>query len=92
MRVKNIDQAVAQFGELIIELVMNAAGDQRERFDQALDVRIGAAVWLQQQPPCRSGILPGEVLGHLPDEQQLALIVGKKCLAHIVCYLLLPIR
>ena len=43
---------------------------------------IGAASRLQEQPARRSRILFGELLGQLPNEQQLTLVIRIKGFAH----------
>ena len=50
VRIEHAEQRVGQLGELVVELVLDAAGEQGERLDQPLDVRVGAAVGLEQQP------------------------------------------
>ncbi len=82
MRVENAQNRAGQLGELVVELVVDASGQERERLDQSLDVRIGAAGRLQQQSPRRRRVLLGELLGQLPNEQQLPLIIRIKCFAH----------
>src|SRR5262249_51091806 len=82
VRVEHAEQGVGQLGELVVELVVDAAGQQRERLDEAFDVRVGAAVGLQQQPAGGGGVLLGELLGQLADEQQLALVVREQGFAH----------
>ena len=76
-------QLPANACDAFFELVLHPAGEQGEGLDEALDVRVEAAVGLQQQPAGGSGVLPGELLGHLPDEQQLALVIGVQRLAHV---------
>src|SRR5262249_40463192 len=80
--IQNPQQGVGQFGEFVVELVMDAPGQQGERFDEALDMRIGAESWLKAQPRGGRRILPGEILGKLPDENQLTLVVRKKRVDH----------
>ena len=82
MRIQRLQQRLCDFGEFVVQLVVNAPGQQRERLDHAFDVRVGAAVGLQQQPPGRRRVVAGELLRQLPDEQQLALVVGEKGFGH----------
>ena len=83
MRVEHAQQGGRQLGELVVDLVLDPTGQEGERLDQPLDVRIGAAVGLQQQPAGGGRILLGELLGELADERQLALVIVIQRLAHV---------
>ena len=83
--VEHAQQGVGELGELVVQLVLDPSGQQREGLDQPLDVGVGAAVGLQPQPARRGGILPGELLGELADEGQLALVVVVQRPAHLRC-------
>jgi len=50
VRVEHIEQRFADFREVIVDLEMDPGGEEGERFQQALDVRVGAAVRLEQEP------------------------------------------
>ena len=82
VRVENAQNRAGQLGEFIVELVVDAPGQERKGFDQPFDVRICAASRLQEQSPRSGRVLLGELLGQLPNEQQLALIIRIKCFAH----------
>ena len=82
MRVEHVQERLGDFGELIVELAVHAAGQEREGFDEAFDVRIFARVGLQQQTAGHLGILFRELAGHLADELQLAFVVGKQLVDH----------
>ena len=49
MRIQNVEQGLGNFGELVIDLMMNPPGQQREALDEALYVRILAFVGLERQ-------------------------------------------
>ena len=83
MGVEDAEQGVGQFGEFVVELKLDACGQQGEGLDQPFDVRIDAAARLQQQASGRRRVLPGELLRHLPDEQQFAFVVFVKGFAHV---------
>src|SRR5262249_48493034 len=68
--------------------MLDAAREEGERFDQPLDVRIGAAVGLEEEPAGGGGILPRELLGKLADEEKLALVIRKQGRGHSAASLL----
>ena len=82
VRVEHVQQRLGDFGELIVELAMHSTGQEREGFDQTLDVGILAGIRLQQQPAGHLGILFREFPGHLADELQLAFVVGQQFVDH----------
>src|SRR5262249_54753960 len=82
VRVEDAEQRLGQLGGLVVELVVQAAGEQGEGLEHALDLRVGAAVGLQQQAARGPRVLAGELQGELPDEKQLALVVGEEGFAH----------
>ncbi len=75
VRVEDVEQRLGDFGELVVDLQVDATGEKRERFDHALDVRILALVVLEQQPPGDLRVLVGELRPHLPKKAELALVV-----------------
>ena len=82
VRVEHVQKRLGDFGELIVELAVHAARQQREGFDEAFDVRIFAGIGLQQQAAGHLGIFFRELAGHLADELQLALVVGQQLVDH----------
>ena len=82
VRVEHVQKRLGDFGELIVELAVHSAGQEREGFDQTLDVRIFARTGLQQQAARHLGIFFRELVGHLPDELQLAFVVGQQFVDH----------
>ena len=82
VRVEHVQQRLGDFGELIVELAMHSAGQEREGFDQTLDVGIFAGIRLQQQTAGHLGIFFRELAGHLADELQLAFVVGQQFVDH----------
>ena len=62
---------------------MDSAAEESKRFEDAFDMRVGAAIIFEKQPLAGGRILPGELLGKLPDEEQLAFIIGIKRFAHV---------
>src|SRR5207248_116656 len=70
-------------GELVIELVVDAAGQQRERLDEAVGVRVGGAAGVGRQLAGLGRELLGEVPGEVAGEGQLVLVIGFQGLAHV---------
>ena len=82
VRIDDRQHRVGQFGELVVQLVADAAGEEGKRLDEALDVRVGGAVRLQLQARRRRRVLASELLRELADEVEFGLVVGVEFLAH----------
>ena len=76
MRIEHPQHRRRQLGEVVVDSILDPPGQQGERLDQPLDVRVEAPVRLEQEPPGRHRVLAGELLGELADEDQLALVIG----------------
>ena len=50
MRIQDLNQRFRDFGELVVDLKVNARREKRERLQQALDMRIFAAIGFEDQP------------------------------------------
>src|SRR5262249_55095849 len=76
-------QGVGQFRELVVDLQVDAGGEQGERLQQPLDVRVGAAaVALQPEPAGLPRVLLGELRSQLADEPQFPVVVLPQHPAH----------
>src|SRR5580765_2284163 len=65
MRVKNAEQRFGDFRELVVDLEMDARSQIGEGFDEAFDVRIFAAVGIEQETRGDLWIFLGELRAHL---------------------------
>ncbi len=77
MRIQHRKQCIGDLRELVVELLVDAPGEERERLDHPLDVRVLAGVALDQQARGDLGIAIGEFLGELAQRGQLLLVVGQ---------------
>jgi hypothetical protein len=82
MRVEDAEQGIGELRELIVELAANPTRQERERFDQPLDVRVVAPCSFQQEPSGRVRILESELLGVTKDIRQLLLIISVQFVVH----------
>src|SRR5690606_33164356 len=78
MRVHHLQQRLGEFRVVVLDLLVGARAEQRERLDQALDVRVLAAIARQQQAPGDLRVALGELLAITTQEAELALVVGQQ--------------
>ena len=82
MRVHHVEKGLGNFREVVVQAQVDAGGQQGDRFNEALDVRVFAAVGLQLEPRRHLRILGGELSAHLAEEGQLAFVVTQQFIAH----------
>src|SRR4051812_46625909 len=75
MRIDDLEQRLADFGNILINALMHARGEEREGLEHALDVRVLALAGLEVEPRRDLGILLREARAHAAQERQLALVV-----------------
>src|SRR3546814_17894105 len=75
-------QRLGDLREFVVELLVDAPGQERERLDHALDVRIFAGVAFMQQPRCDLRVAPGELARQLAQRGQLAFVVRTDVIDH----------
>ena len=65
MRIEHLQQALRQLREIVVELAVDAGGDEGEALQQPLDVRIVGGFAGQAQPAGDLRMLLGEFAGQL---------------------------
>ena len=80
--VDGADEGFADLGEIVVDAAMDPRGEEREAFQQAIDVGIFAALGVEQEPAGNARILARKLPAHLAQIGQLALIVFQQFLAH----------
>src|SRR5262249_40489190 len=76
------EQRVAHLRQLVVELVPQPCGQERDGFDEALDVRVLAAIGVEREPAGDLRVLGGELAAQLAEIAELALEVRAQLLAH----------
>ena len=82
MRVENIQKRLGDLGEIIVDLVPDAGGEQGKRLDQPIDVRVRALVLVESEAAGNLRMIAGELGAELADEAQLALVIGEQLVRH----------
>src|SRR5262249_10236226 len=82
VRVEHAQQGVGDLRELVVELVPDPRRQEREAFEQPLDVGVVTLVGLQVESTGDLGILLGELAAELPEVSQLTVVVGQQLVAH----------
>ena len=82
VRIHHVQQGLRDFREIVVQPEVDARGQQRHRFDEALHVRILAAVRLEQQARRHLGVLFGEFRALLAQERQLPFVIRQQFIAH----------
>src|ERR1035438_3523609 len=80
-----MDDSCERFADLrkiVVDAPMDAGGQQREAFQEPIDMRVVAAIRIEQKPPGDLGILARKLSAHLAQIGQLALIVFQQFFAH----------
>ncbi len=76
MRVEDPEQGFGDFREIVVNFQVDAGGEKGEGLDQALDVRVGALIALQQLARGNLGVALGELRAHLAHEGQLIFVIA----------------
>ncbi len=82
MRVNDAEQRLCDFGELVIDLEVDAGGQECEGFDQAFDVRVFALIGFEDKARSNLGILAGELHAHLAQEGEFAFVIKEEIVTH----------
>src|SRR5207237_1438447 len=82
MRIERIQKGFSDLGELVVDLVVHAAAQQREGFDEPFDVRVFACIGSKQQAVRNLRIFFCKLAGHLTNKRQLALVIRKQFVSH----------
>src|SRR5581483_5891558 len=82
MREQNIEQALGDLGEFVIEFEVDAGCQQRHAFQQPLDMRILAFVRLQHQARGDFWVFLGEFSAHATQKTELVFVVLEQVVAH----------
>jgi hypothetical protein len=82
VRVHHVQQVLREAGKLGVDLELDAGGEKGKRFQQALDVGIGAFERLDAEPAGDLGKLLRELLPGLADVLQLAVVVVEEARIH----------
>ena len=69
-----LEQVAGEFREFVLELELNAGGEEGGAFEQARDHRIGAFADQPAEPLGDAGILLGELPGLLVEQRQFAIV------------------
>src|SRR4051812_17912826 len=78
LRIENVEQRLGDLWQIVGDAQLQPSGEEREAFEQALDVRIFAASRLELQPPRDLRISLGELGAQASQIGQLALVVEAK--------------
>ena len=82
MRVEDFQQALRQLREIVVELAVDAGGDEGEALQQPLDVRIVGGFAGKAQPAGDLRMLLGEFGGQLAQIAEFAVVVGVQLVKH----------
>src|SRR5262249_51221117 len=82
MRVEHAQKGLRDLGELVVDLVADPRGQVRERLDQPLHVRVGAALRAEAEPAGDLGVLLREGGGQLADVGKFPVVERQQLGAH----------
>src|SRR5579864_875841 len=88
MWIQGIQQRGGQLGELAVEVVLNAPGQESERLQQALHVWVGTLGAAQVQPAGQRWVARGEGRARPAQVGQLAQVI----LAQLVLMMAVPVH
>ena len=74
-------------GKVVIDAAMHTCGKKRKAFQKPANMRIVAAIGIEQQPSRHLGILARKLAAHLTQIGQFALIVFQHLLAQFLLHL-----
>ena len=80
---EDVEQLDGDLGELAVEVLLDAGGEEGERLDEALDVGVRRDVGPQLQPPGHLGVGLGERRPHVAQVGQLAPVGAQQLLAGV---------
>src|SRR5205085_1135679 len=78
VRIYDVEDRLRDFGKLVVDLQMDARGEEREGLDEPLDMRILAFRRLELQPARDLRISLRELRPHPADVRELSLVVVEK--------------
>ena len=79
---QNAEHRLGDFGELVVDLEVDAGGEEGEGFEHTLDMRVFALIGLEHEAGGYLGILGGELDAHLAQEGEFALVVEQQVIPH----------
>lgn len=82
MRVQHLEERLDDFRKLVIEFLVHARRQERERLDQALGMRVLAVVALNQQSRSDLRILSGKFLAQKAQVREFLLVIGQQIVEH----------
>jgi len=80
VRIQDVQQGVGEFGVIVFDALGNACAEQREGFDQALDMRILAAFGIELEATGNLGVAIGELAAVAAQVSQFAFVIGQQIL------------
>ncbi len=82
MRIQDVEQRLGDFRELVVDLEVYPRGQECERLQHPLHVRVFALVRLQHQSRRHLRILRRELHAHLAQEGQLPFVIQQQVIPH----------
>ena len=82
MWIDDIEERFADLGEIIVDLEVDARSQEGEGLEQALHVRVGAFIGLEQQARGHLGVALGELRPGAAEEAELLLVVVEQLVTH----------
>src|SRR5579863_6737681 len=82
MRIKNTEERLGDFGELVVDLQMDARRKKRKRLQQPFDVRVFALIGLHNEARRDLRILVRKLRPHLAQEVEFAFVVEQQIVTH----------
>ena len=90
VRVEQPEQRVGEFGEFVVETVVDAPGEEGHAFQQARDVRVVHRVGGQAQAAGDLRLGLGEFRGQPFDGVEFAIVIWKEGIGHFASFLTSP--
>ena len=78
MRVENVEKRLGEQREIVVQPLVHARGEEREGFDQSLDVRVFTDIAAELQSTGDFWIALGEIARVRTQEGKFALVVRKQ--------------
>jgi hypothetical protein len=89
MRRDDAEQGGGNFREIVLDAQVDSSRQKCESFKETLDMRVVAAVRLQEQAAGDAGILLGKLTPKLAKVDKFAFVVFEQFFAHGLLYLVL---
>ncbi|MNS47687.1 hypothetical protein D3C72_802260 [compost metagenome] len=82
MRVQHFKKRLDDFRQFVVEFFVHPRRQERERFDQALGMRVFAVIALDEQPRSDFRVLARKLLAQKAQVRQFLFVIGQQFVEH----------